>query len=432
MKIIVIGAGIGGLSTAYFLTQKGHEVYILESESEVGGLGSSFKTNGTFLEKYYHHSFSGHTALIKLMKELKIDEKYCTYPVKTGFYFENHIYPFVSPKDLLAFKPLRLSSRIRLGLTSLAMMRINNWKALEKITALEWLERYSGESACRIIWQPLLKMKFGDDHDRISATWLWNRVVDRRKSNRGREVLGYIKGGYKVLFDALSRQISLQGGKIENNVPVEKIHIKNGTTTGVTANGRLIECDIVVSTVSIPSFIKMVPSFPEGYINDLKRIKYQGSVCVILKLKKKLSDYYWINISDSNSPFVGVIEHTNFIPRNNYGNFHFVYLTKYSSSKSDIFSASDESIYKEFTAYLKNVFPDFGSEDVEKHWVFKDRFSQPVFVCHYSSIMPKIETPIKNLYFTNTAQIYPQSRSINSGIAKAREVVKEIISENEN
>ena len=46
-KIVVIGAGIGGLTTAALLAQKGMEVIVLEANAYVGGCA------GTFFHKGY-------------------------------------------------------------------------------------------------------------------------------------------------------------------------------------------------------------------------------------------------------------------------------------------------------------------------------------------------------------------------------------------
>ena len=75
MRVNIIGAGITGLTAAYFLTQKGHEVKVFDRATEVGGLTGFFKVNGAYLEKYYHHSFTGHIELLELMKELNIEKE---------------------------------------------------------------------------------------------------------------------------------------------------------------------------------------------------------------------------------------------------------------------------------------------------------------------------------------------------------------------
>ncbi len=428
MKIIIIGAGITGLSAAYFFGKKGHEVTVVEKEEDIGGLAGTFPINGVFLEKYYHHSFAGHTDLLALMKELNIYEHYFSRNAKTGFYYNNKIYPFVRAKDLLFFKPLSFLSRIRLGVTSLLMMRINDWRKLEQHTALEWLQKYSGKEVCKIIWEPLLSMKFGDSFSKISAAWLWNRVKDRKRAGGGKDLLGYMKGGYKTLLDALKKNIERQGGKIMFHSRVQMLTVENGNISGVKIGGALYDADMVLSTIAIPDFIRISPSLPDEYVASLSSIKYQGSICVVLKSKQPLSNYYWINVSDQESPFVGIIEHTNFVSPEDYGNDHVIYLTKYASSSSRLFSVPEEEIYRDFTNYLKNMFPDFNKEDVLEYWVFKNRLSQPVFVKNYSKILPEYRTPIGNLFILNTAQIYPQSRSLNSSIKMSREMVREMLS----
>jgi len=433
MKVNIIGAGITGLAAAYFLSKEGHEVNVFESATEPGGLSGFFPVEGMYLEKYYHHIFSGHTALIELMKDLHLEQEILFNKVKMGFFYEKRIYPFATARDLLTFTPLKIVDRFRLGLSSLMMMRIEDWKKMEKKTAMQWLSKYSGEEACRIIWKPLLKMKFGDNYDRISAAWLWNRVVDRKKSKEkggAKETLGYIKTGYKILFDALVKEIKEHGGEIYTGTTIEKIAAQNGRSSGVMVNGELMNGDVVLATMPVPAFLRLAPSLPDDYVRSLKSIQYQGSTCVIIKLKKSLSDYYWINVSDPDSPFVGIIEHTHLLPSEYYGNRHLVYLTRYSSSNDPIFSKPHEEIYRDFAVYLHQIFPKFQVEEVEQHWVFQDCFSQPVFVQDYSRIMPETSTAIRNLYLLNTAQLYPESRCLNSSIVKARDVVNKISQEN--
>lgn len=430
MRVNIIGAGITGLAAAHFLSREGHEVSVFESASEVGGLSGFFPVEGAYLEKYYHHIFSGHRGLIDLMRELNLEKEIYFDKTKMGFFYDNSIYPFAGPKDLLNFKPLRMRDRIRLGLSSLMMMREKDWKSMERQSALEWLKRYSGEASFRIVWEPLLKMKFGDNYDRISAAWLRNRVVDRKKSKEAgaaKDSLGYMRTGYKILFDTLVERIRQQKGEIYTGTKVEEISVENGTCHGIISNGGLIGGDAVLSTIPLPAFISLVPSLPDNYVRSLSSIKYQGSTCVIIKLKESLSDYYWINVNDPHSPFVGIIEHTRLASPGLYGNRHLVYLTKYSSSEDRIFSKPDEDIYRDFISHLKKIFPKVGEDIIEEHWVFQDRYSQPVFVQNYSKIMPDTSTPVRNLYMLNTSQLYPESRCLNSSILKAKEVVSEMV-----
>ena len=105
---------------------------------------------------------------------------------KVGFYHEGTIYNFVTPFDLLKFKPLSLINRIRLGLVTLYLQKTSNWKKFENITAREWIIKWAGRQAYDVVWGPLLRGKFGASADEISMAWLWGkiylRVASRDKS----------------------------------------------------------------------------------------------------------------------------------------------------------------------------------------------------------------------------------------------------------
>ncbi len=46
MKIIVIGSGISGLTTAAYLSKNGHDVTVYEQFSEIGGVTASLRKKG--------------------------------------------------------------------------------------------------------------------------------------------------------------------------------------------------------------------------------------------------------------------------------------------------------------------------------------------------------------------------------------------------
>ena len=48
-KIIIIGGGISGLSTAWKLSEKGYKVNVVESDKSIGGLAKSIKIENSHL-----------------------------------------------------------------------------------------------------------------------------------------------------------------------------------------------------------------------------------------------------------------------------------------------------------------------------------------------------------------------------------------------
>jgi protoporphyrinogen oxidase len=72
MKIAIIGAGFTGLSAAYQLSKKGHDVTVFERDAQPGGLAIGFKEKNwdwTF-ERHYHHWFTNDKFVLGLAKEI--------------------------------------------------------------------------------------------------------------------------------------------------------------------------------------------------------------------------------------------------------------------------------------------------------------------------------------------------------------------------
>ena len=57
MKVGIIGAGITGLTAACELLKSGHEVVVIESDEQLGGLAGVVKLEEKYVERYYHHFF---------------------------------------------------------------------------------------------------------------------------------------------------------------------------------------------------------------------------------------------------------------------------------------------------------------------------------------------------------------------------------------
>ena len=115
MKIGVIGAGITGLVTAFEMLKSGHEVVIMESGKEIGGLAGTVKLEECYIERYYHHFFKTDTELISLLEELNIKDKILWLESQIGYYHGSDIYKFGKPTDLLKFRPLKWLDKFKFG-----------------------------------------------------------------------------------------------------------------------------------------------------------------------------------------------------------------------------------------------------------------------------------------------------------------------------
>ena len=118
--------------------------------------------------------FRSDISMIDLMGELGIGNRLKWINSNVGYFVNGRLWGFTSPVDLLRFSPLPIVDRFRLGLMTLALQRRKEWNSLEQITATEWLQAHAGKRGYEVIFEPMLRGKFGDYHDQISMSWLWN------------------------------------------------------------------------------------------------------------------------------------------------------------------------------------------------------------------------------------------------------------------
>jgi protoporphyrinogen oxidase len=428
--VIIIGAGFTGLAAAYELTRRGVPVIVLEKDSCIGGLAASFEINGQRIEKFYHHFFNNDQYIIELVKELGCQEQLLFRPTETAIYLDNKFFKLSTPLDLLRFGALNILDRIRLGLLVLKARRIKNWKELDALTAEEWLIKFCGRKVYSTVWEPLLRSKFGPYASQISATWIWNKFALRGASRNkaGGETLGYYRDGFGALADTIAEKIKLAGGIIRTSAPAEAIVVQNGRIKGVKTAAGIIDAEAVIATPALPIIADLLsPYVPDEYLSQLRKVKYLANVCLVLELYRKLSDFYWLNVSDNNFPFIGVIEHTNFRTAQDYGGRHIVYMSKYFPEASEVYQMSEKHVFEFSLPYIKRMFPDFDNSWIHRYYVWKARYAQPVVVCGYSSLVPLNKTPIEGLYIATMAQVYPEDRGTNYAIREGRRIGRMVI-----
>ena len=151
-------------------------------------------------------------------------------------------------------------------------------------------------------------------------------------------------------------------------------------------------------------------------------VKYQSALCLVLKMRRRLSHIYWMNISDPTIPFVAAIEHTNYMPPEVYGGKHVLYLSNYLPLDSSLFSLSKDELLREYLPHVQRINPEFDLDWVEESWLFRDDAGQPIVTCNYSQQVPDHQTPIEGLYLANTTQIYPEDRGMNYSVHLGKKI----------
>lgn len=417
----VVGGGIAGLTAALRFAQAGHRVTLWERGSRLGGQAAAFPVEGNHLEYFYHHLFQSDREIVALIEELGIADHLLWLPSNVGCFADGKCYPLNGAKDLLKLGIIPFHDRLRLGLVTAYLQKVRNWKKYEKITAETWLRRALGRRAYEKTLGAQLDAKFGRYQSDVAMVWFWGKIWLRTTSRRSpldQEKLGYIRGSFNVLIDALADRARHEGAEIYvGSGPSQLTQNADGRWIAhFDTESEPVLCDRVVVTTPSPVMSRLVPALPDDYRAKLHGLTYEAAAVALLQLSKPLTDIYWLNIADRDMPFTGVIEHTNFMPASDYGGKHYVYLSKYMEGDHPYFSMPEDELIETYIPFIRRINPEFDRSWIERWWVFRERAAQPIVTLNYSEKIPSHRTPLKNLYLANTSQIYPEDRGTNYSV----------------
>jgi hypothetical protein len=77
-----------------------------------------------------------------------------------------------------------------------------------------------------------------------------------------------------------------------------------------------------------------------------------------------------------------------------------------------------------FAAALSKINPEFQVEWIQKSWLFREKYAQPVPFVNHSQAIPDIQTPLPGLYFASMSQVYPWDRGTNFAVEIGRRAAK--------
>lgn len=428
-KIAVIGCGISGMTLAKRLREAGFDVDIFEKEALPGGIARGFKAEGwkDSVEFFYHHWFQKDNDLLGLISELGLRDRVKFRTPKTVMYHKGKFYPFDTIPAAILYPGLGYGiHKLRFGLAGIYLRLTRNWQQLEKVTAKEWMTKYAGEFAYKTMWEPMMVGKFGQEYaSQVNMAWLWARIYSRSTS------LGTFEGGMQDLFDLFSEQLQASGVRINFDTEIRNIQrTENGAYRLVTSGGEYSGYDKVIVTTSPQSMLALCDQLPENYRSQLSALKHLGAVVLYVRLKQPLSPdgYYWYNLPKNEGyPFLALVEHTNFVPKDHYNNETIVYAGDYLPRGHEYFDLTADELLQKLIPGFKKINPDFTEDWIIDAGKFQADYAQPVPFVNHSKAIPAMKTPLEGLYFISMSQIYPWDRGMNFAVRWANELADSII-----
>ncbi len=417
MKIGIIGGGFMGLVLAHKIAKTNATVKVFESGSQTGGL-ATYHNYGSFIwDKFYHVILPTDRQLIALIEELGLGKSLHWRRSLTGYYVRNKFYSISSSKEFLLFPPLGIIDKIRLAYTIFYGSRINDWKKLEKISVKDWLIKVGGKRTYEKFWAPLLLAKLGENHERVSAVFIWTyikRLFQARSAAAQKEHMGYVSGGYKTVFDRMEEILSEKGCEILLNSTVKNItsNASGGITIGYDT--REEHFDKVIFTAPLNVLEKVTAKDLFEASKNKQTVEYLGVICLNLITTKPLTPYYVLNLADKDIPFTGVIGMSSLVDLEETNGNYITYFPKYVSANDVYWSKSDEVLKSIFLSGVKDLYPEFNEGDLTSASIHKAVKVQPLQVLNYSDIVPKIRTTHPDFYVLNTSQFVNGTLNNNS------------------
>ena len=407
-RVGIVGGGILGLTAAYRLLQAGAEVTVFERSTDLGGLVGSFDFDGHRVDRFYHVILPTDDRVRGLAAELGLGERFRFRPTGVGFYDDGRLFSMNSLKEFLTFPLLPLHDRLRLASFVIRCQLTSDQDSLDATPLDDWLRRLCGKRIVERLWRPLLDSKFDGRFDDLPATYLWARTrrMSKTRDSAGREIMGWLEGGYETLIDALVARIRTLGGEIHAGTPVDQILGSNGKVAGIVLDGVLRPFDTVLCTLMPPLARKLLSADLAAQAPE-DHCRYLGVICVIVRTSRSVSPYYTLNITDRRIPLTTVVETTHVVDPAHAGG-HLLYIAKYVDPSHPDLRRDAAEVEADYLGYARTIFPSLADDEILGTVVQRAPAVEPVHLIGGAARLPSM-FPAPGLALASTAHVYPET-----------------------
>jgi len=310
-QIIVIGAGIAGLTTGIYAKRSGFDVTVFEQHAIPGGMCTSWRRNGYLFEGGIHW-LSGSNPNSKLNEiwrdvgALRDDVKIFYPEIFTSiewkgktFYLYRDIEKTrkyllsISPEDTDVInqlvKDVHALSKVSMPITDIKGVKTKTpkkmglgdiIKMLPALPVMGRISKMSSENYANRFKHPALRKLMSYMPPEYSATTLLFTL-----SNMATGDFGYPEGGSLAMTRRMADTFKTLGGKLVLGTKVKKIIIENGITTGVELEtGTLLADAVIVTQETIAAVDQLFTTPPKDKWLVKLRENTKPAVCTFVSV----------------------------------------------------------------------------------------------------------------------------------------------------
>ncbi len=308
-KILILGGGLAGLSTAWHLQERGISCQLFEKESEVGGLCRSKKISGFTFDYDGHLLHFRHKDVFALVKEL-LGDNLAEHKRHAWVYSFDRFTAYPFQANLYGL-PLDIVKECLAGFVEASNSGIvgKDWDFLR------WIKGTFGEGIAKYFMVPYNTKFWTIPPAQMTCAWLDGYIpqptmaqVIEGTLEESRRQLGYNahfwyprEGGIGCLPQAFRARLK----NVHTGFEVRKIDVKSKEVH--FTNGAKKGFDHLISTIPLPELARIMADVPADIKDAFGKLRWNSVFNLNLGLRQERpSDKHWVYFPQKNLGFFRV------------------------------------------------------------------------------------------------------------------------------
>jgi len=380
-RVIVVGAGIGGLAAAYWLRHRGFEVEILEASDRPGGRmitlerkGDRVDVGAQFYHSNYRHAFDLMAATGLNATKRKISGN-IQYALRDGS-------TYVYDRRIPYMKPVGLRGNLKMYRLILQHVvfghRFPQYRIAQDIPVydnMEVLEAFTSrfDGPLRDYFVTVLSM------GGTSALPEWMSFYHFVKLFRNVMLAGHLglTGGVASLAEELAKQLPVQ-----YETPARRLVMDAGRVVGVQleSDGSIKKAGHVVVAVTPPAAASLMPDEMEDQRRFFESVLYASFPMPIFFLDRPLNGDIWCYFNDPGikRAFVFAIDQHSKVPEMSPSGKSVLTGWAVNPTSLDLLEETDDVIIKKAQEDIELMIPGF-SRFIEEVQVYRHQFVNALY-----------------------------------------------------